>query len=187
MIGITLIIPAKVNGIKVVEIGKIAFYQYRKLESVFIDARIRIIRRNAFCRCTNIRMTTIPNTCVQIDNGGLDFYDEIANKASEVCSIFFEPHSKLKTLDQYAITSKVTFNIYFCDKPLYSFPNSILTRVENFNIYSPTNISFCGNNTKYFTDSCLFNSKIKACKQCSCSSRISSLFLFTILIMSKSQ
>lgn len=58
----TLMIPADVNGVPVVEIGPGAFQGKLNLNTVFIMGNVGAIRERAFCQCFNLQMIILPTT-----------------------------------------------------------------------------------------------------------------------------
>lgn len=150
-----VVIPEKVNQKKVLEIGKNAFTGEKTIEQVIINARIKIIKSTALFGCINLRLITIPNTCETIEAYALDFYDSANNKASEIADIFFEPNSRLKSVDNAGIRNKVTLNLYFCTKMKYGFDNIAFERVEHLNIYATFEMTFSGHSTNKHYKTCI--------------------------------
>ena len=63
-----LIIPAKIQGKKVVEIGKSILANQKHLKSVMIEEGVETIGHEAFYNCTSLTSITIPNSVTTIGN-----------------------------------------------------------------------------------------------------------------------
>lgn len=54
-----IVIPTKLKGKAVTEIGDQAFYRYEEIESVYVPSSVKKINFSAFAKCTNLKSITI--------------------------------------------------------------------------------------------------------------------------------
>ena len=57
-----LIIPKKVKGHLIKEIGSLAFREEKQIVSIFIEAELNQINHHAFSRCSYISFVNIPSS-----------------------------------------------------------------------------------------------------------------------------
>ena len=57
-----VVIPSEIEGYPVTAIGEYAFYNCKKLKSVYISKVVKNIYRRAFYNCSNLKSVTIPRS-----------------------------------------------------------------------------------------------------------------------------
>lgn len=71
--GEIVIIPDKINGLKVGEIGDRLFYDCQSIKSIVIPNGVTSIGSNAFSDCTSLTSVTIPDSVSSIGNSAFDY------------------------------------------------------------------------------------------------------------------
>ena len=181
-----LIIPSVIDGQKIEEISKYAFYTYKYVEEVIISDGIKTIRTYAFGHCENLVNVIIAPSVERLESYSIHCYNHsyhssVSDDASSsifttkgVLTITFLPNSNLKYLADFSICRRENIVIYFLG---YSSPE---TQGDPFNtkylkslvIYSPYIKVFGGYNVKGIVYSCKVN----------CSKSFNS-FLMNVLII----
>ena len=64
-----VLVPAEIDGKKVVELAKYAFFNHKSVKSVKIEEGVTTIRSSAFDKCANLVTVVLPNTIQVIENG----------------------------------------------------------------------------------------------------------------------
>ena len=118
-----IIIPEKVNGFSVVEIGYAAFAKLEALETVQIDARIVQINQFAFYGCSSLMSINIPPTvkfigfasisALKFNASGTSLREQYTTSTG-VLTVKFEPNSTITTIQKYGIERKEHVIIYYC-------------------------------------------------------------------------
>ena len=136
-----LVIPSRVNGKPVLEIGCAAFSKIKTLETVEINARITKIHQFAFYGCSNLTNINIPST-VQV-LGFCAISAIVVNSgpiatASGVLTIKFEPNSTIQAIERYGIERKQYIIIYYCGYEAPDIqPNSLFFGAVTSIVFSP--------------------------------------------------
>ncbi|MBD7913187.1 MULTISPECIES: leucine-rich repeat domain-containing protein [Clostridium] len=77
----TVVIPSRINGISVINIGREAFYDKYNITSVIIPDSVTNIEEEAFCECAVLRNVVIGNN---VTNIGVNAFSDCINLKSLV-------------------------------------------------------------------------------------------------------
>ena len=147
-----LVIPSRVNGKPVLEIGCAAFSKIKTLETVEINARITKIHQFAFYGCSNLTNINIPST-VQV-LGFCAISAIVVNSgpiatASGVLTIKFEPNSTIQAIERYGIERKQYIIIYYCGYYQPDIvPDSLFYGATTKIVFSPISLNWGGIETE---------------------------------------
>jgi len=138
-----LTIPERVNGQRIVEIGKYAFRLQEQLVSVTINAKITQIGFHTFFRCESLSSINIPSSVEFIGSAGISCVDASYLTVDGTLNIFIDYPSKLQTIGRNSFERKKNVILYFGGT---SSPSSIDTKmfhgVSNVTIFTPEQITF---------------------------------------------
>ena len=150
-----IVIPVSIRGEKIRELGSYSFSNCTTLTHVNIQARIYQINQEAFWQCKRLEEIRIPSTCIFIFQWGIQTHDPSLGTSAintyKTLNIIFESRSRLKFLDDHAISYRENVNIFFCNKVEPEFHERALFRTTNVRVYSPSSFVFHGNNTIPFS------------------------------------
>ena len=168
---IHLIIPKRVKGHKIQEIGRYAFREHREIVSVRIFAAIKQINHHAFSRCSSIAFISIPSSVEYIFNTSLYFGVDNSVISNIVTTIFFEPESKLKFIDHTNFCNTKYVSIYFCGNTAPEYIPPLFREVTDVLIFTPNGMEIFGKQSKEDPNVCLnypnleYQINCLACKQ----------------------
>ena len=186
----TIIIPEKINGIPIVEIGCAAFAKLKKLEVVQIHARLTQINNFAFYGCENLSSINIPPTVEFIGFCAISAINSTHDTSHGVITIKFEPNSIIKTIEKYGIERKEHIIIYYCgDSQPHIVENSLFHGSTTSIVFTSNPLIKWGNITlapdpavcTIMQDSIIFNKQPK--NTCNCGSHLFFITLLGIIII----
>ena len=166
-LGSILNIPSVINGHKIDELGRYAFYNCQKIEEINIGDGIKQIGERCFSHCPNVRSIIIPPSVKFIGYCGIHCYNESAAKiygtssrestGEGVIIITFLPESKISYIDNLGISRKENIIIYYFGrlKPLHKKDPVGKSSLTSIKIYAPFVTRFLGMKTlSYKLTSC---------------------------------
>ena len=115
----TVIIPPKVNGYSVLELGRYSLTHCKNMKELIILARITQINEYATWACENLVKVNIPYTCKYIFYSGIHMWNSTRNErvpTPGTANITFEPNSQLTFIGPQGISFRENVNIFFCSK-----------------------------------------------------------------------
>ena len=181
-----VVIPEKVNGIQIREIGYCAFYQCSLITKITIHAKIRSINRWAFFCCTNLKYINIPETVTFIGNTALFLGNLDQTTADLPMTVEFNPGRKEPFyINFYAFSRRKTFFIIYPSfhVPLYNSQYAFYG-VDEAIICAPFVFDFCTKQTTTERSKCpasLFKKQMDSTLNCN-EKRIR-IIIFSFLIL----
>ena len=178
----TLIIPKKVRGHAIKEIGYEAFREAKKLVSVFIEAEITRINRAAFSRCSSLAFINIPPTVTYIGYVGLYFGINDTHVSKSSVTVLFETSNLDIYIDEGCMTYIDSVSVFYCRTASPVFNYSPFLGASTVKIYSPNNISIFNKWPTIDSSKCFKKMRINVNQiRCTkCSKRRNTLLLFLI-------
>ena len=128
-----VVIPERIDGYRVLEIGGRAFRRCLYLKTVTIQARITQINMYAFYECANLTNINIPSSCEYIGNCAIScIYNDTT--ANGTLAVKFEPNATIKYVGHFAIERKDVIIIFFCGYQPPTVPDKALFYGTTYNV-----------------------------------------------------
>ena len=141
-----IIIPERINGMKITEVGSGAFVDQKNLISVTIKANIKQINSYAFYFCINLKAINVPATVEFIGHSGISSTTTGYGLSQGTINIFIEYPSRLKTIGAFCFEQKENINLYYGGFLAPTIDHSLFKNANNIAVYSPEQMKF-GNET----------------------------------------
>ena len=139
----SLVIPKKINGKPVLEIGSAAFAKLFSLQTVHINAQVTRINQLAFYGCTALTSINIPSTVQVIGFCAISAIASQDTTSNGLLTVKFEPNSTITEIQRYGIERKEHIIIYYCG---YTAPkikqNSLFYGAKTKIVFSPIQLSW---------------------------------------------
>ena len=141
-----LIIPYSIEEIPIKAIGTCAFYHCQDIKECVIKAKIHTIYNNAFQGCLNLISINIPSSVLLIKDSAIDGR-KINIYSTKSMNVYFEPHSKLKHIENAGFSNFFAMNLFIYDRINPTNSTYLFGLVKNLTIYSRYSYLFCGYQT----------------------------------------
>ena len=150
-----LIIPKRIRGHKIEEIGVKAFREHKEITAVNVFADIRQINHHAFSRCSSIAFINIPPSAELIFPCAFFNGVEDGKPSDNSFTIIFEPEAKIKQIFESNFLSTKSINVYYCgsNQPLYN-ASTIFSGCQYHEVYTPNGMEIFGETSTQETKVC---------------------------------
>ena len=183
-----IVIPKKVKGHLIKEIGITAFSECKEIVTVNIFAQLTQINHHAFSRCSSLSFINIPSTlnylCEYALYSGID--NDIPSNNS--LTVIFEPGANVIEIGHTNFQFIHSIFIYYCgsNSPLYN--ETIFRKVDEITIYTPEPTQIFGIPSvkdDYVCSNYTIKSNLRECQTIVSRKRIflSALFIFVYLLI----
>ena len=162
-----LVIPKKVRGHAIKEIGTQAFREGKEIVSVFIEAELTRINNHAFSRCSCLSFINIPATVTYIDDCALYFGIDDHSITKSTVTILFDASDKEINISSRNFIYCERVIIYYCRSVAPIFHSGVFSNVFDAILYSSNFTQIFGRNATNDSTRCFskmkFNIKHNYC------------------------
>ena len=141
---INLVIPERINGMRITEIGQYAFGNQKKLVTITINAKIKQINERCFYYCISLTTINIPSTVEFIGMNGLSCTTDSFGMSNGILNVYIEYPSALKTIGSFCFEQKEIINFYYGGFAEPSIASNLFQGVRTVTIYTPQQMNFGG-------------------------------------------
>lgn len=130
-----VVIPYSINGEIIKALGTHAFSLCQNIHECEIKAKIHTLHYCAFFGCQNLKNINIPSSVMYINSSALDGRIDQTYPSGPI-NIYFEPKSKLKSIENAGISNHRNMNVFIYDKINIVAPNYMFGGVDKLTIFS---------------------------------------------------